>query len=218
MALNPPTPTDGTGDPGRSLVRPFPEVGPLMRVAYRELGILANGSEQQIRALGDPARLPRPWDPATCRHPDLRAEVLAWLEAVVEWVNHEHVWDAAAVIPPCWPHHPHLVRELAVLADQRRRAGAALTSDLLEDWHRSTLPGFLDRMRARLRNHCDEGHQAWPAKGRHIRHTERACRAERAEAFTADVNTLDEQSPDAPHRAFSVVDLATGEIHDERTL
>jgi hypothetical protein len=111
-----------------------------------------------------------------------------------------------------------LVRELAVLADQRRRAGAALTSDLLEDWHRSTLPGFLDRMRARLRNHCDEGHQAWPAKGRHIRHTERACRAERAEAFTADVNTLDEQSPDAPHRAFSVVDLATGEIHDERTL
>ena len=215
MALNPPPPSRSTDETGRPMVMPFPEVGPLMRVAYRELSILAAGSEQQIRALGDPARLPRPWDPATCRHPDLRAEVWAWLDAVVEWINHEHVWDATAVIPPCWPRHPHLVRELAVLADQRRRAGATLTSDMLEDWHRSTLPGFLDRMRARLRNHCDEGHQAWPAKGRHTRHTDEASRAERAEAFAADARTLEEQHTATPRRAFSVVDLDTGEVHDE---
>ena len=203
------------------MVRPFPEVGPLMRVAYRELNILAGLSEQQIRALGDPARLPRPWDPATCRHPDLRAEVWAWLDAVVEWLNHEHVWDAAAVIPPCWPHHPHLVRELAVLADQRRRAGAALTSDTLEDWHRYTLPGFLDRMRARVRNHCDEGHQAWPAKGRHARHTDPASRARRSDVFHADVDVDVDDEAGEDHRnvrrGLSVVDLTTGAIHEDRT-
>jgi hypothetical protein len=46
------------------------------------------------------------------------------LEALVTWLNHEYVWDVANVIPPCWP-HPHLVHEIAVLADQRHRAGQA---------------------------------------------------------------------------------------------
>jgi hypothetical protein len=41
------------------------------------------------------------------------------------------------VIPGCWPQHPHLVHEIAVLADQRRRAGTARTSDVLEEWHRT---------------------------------------------------------------------------------
>ena len=36
------------------------------------------------------------------------------------------LWDASTVIPSCWPHHPHLVHEIAVLADQRRKAGAPL--------------------------------------------------------------------------------------------
>jgi hypothetical protein len=63
-------------------------------------------------------------------------EVWSWLEAVVTWLNHEYVWDVADVIPPCWPQHPHLVDEIAVLADQRRRAGQAHTSDPLEDWQR----------------------------------------------------------------------------------
>jgi hypothetical protein len=39
--------------------------------------------------------------------------------------------DVADVIPLCWPQHPHLVHEIAVLADQRRRAGPGLTSDAL---------------------------------------------------------------------------------------
>lgn len=114
---------DGLASSGL-LVRSFPDVGPLMRLAYRELRLAAHGSEQQQRALGDLTRLPRPWDVASCRQPDLRAEVWAWLEAVVEWLNHEYVWDAATMIPPCWPAHPHLVHELGVIADQRRRAGS----------------------------------------------------------------------------------------------
>src|SRR5688572_28872202 len=59
-------------------------------------------------------------------------EVWSWLEAVVTWLNHEYVWDTGDVMPPCWPQHPHLVREIAVLADQRHRAGQALTSEALE--------------------------------------------------------------------------------------
>jgi len=195
------------------LVRPFPEPGPLLRLAYRELRLAAHGSEQQRRALGDHARLPRPWDPASCRQPDLRLELWEWLEAVAAWLNQDYTWDAAAMIPPCWPRHPHLVHELSVLADQRRQAGSAATSDALEDWHRFTLPGFLDRTRSRLRGHCDDDHQSWPGKARHTRHTDETSRAERADAFTADVDTLDAE-PARPQR-LTVVDLDTGELQDD---
>ena len=44
------------------LVRPFPAIGPLMRVAYRELDIAATGTPEQAHVLGDPRLLPRPWD------------------------------------------------------------------------------------------------------------------------------------------------------------
>jgi hypothetical protein len=111
--------------------------------------------------------LPRPWEPECCP-PKLRGEIWAWLDEVVDWLNTEYCWDPDGLIPACWPHHPHLVHELVVLADQRRLAGQAVTSDLLEEWHRYTLPSFHDRLRKRLRSHCDEGHQPWPATGRHL--------------------------------------------------
>ena len=145
------------------LVQPFPQPGRLVEHAYRELAIAANGTPEQKRALGDPRRLPRPWDPPTCTHPDLRLELWVWLDDVVTWINHEYVWDTASYIPACWPEHPHLVHDLAVLADQRRRAGLAHTSDALEDWHRYALPAFLDRMTSRLKSHCENGHQPWPS-------------------------------------------------------
>jgi hypothetical protein len=88
-----------------------------------------------------------------------------------EWLVTEYVWEVADAIPACWPQHRHLVHEIAVLADQRRRGGHAFTSDALEEWHRYSLPGFTERMKSRLRNHCEDGHQAWPAKGRHTRYT-----------------------------------------------
>jgi hypothetical protein len=53
------------------------------------------------------------------------------------------------------------------VADQHRRAGQALTSEPLEDWERYSLPSFTERMRTRLRTHCQEDHQSWPAKGRY---------------------------------------------------
>lgn len=116
-----------------------------------------------------------------------------WLDQVVEWINSEYVWEASggACIPDCGPLHPHLVHELAVVADQRRRAGRAPNSDLLENWHRYVLPGFIDRMRQRPKQSCDDDHQAWPARSRHSLHTtsEAAC-GRRLAAFETDLLAL----------------------------
>jgi hypothetical protein len=86
----------------------------LVALAYRELELAATGR-----------LLPRPWEPATCRTPQLRQQLWCWLEAVVDWLTTENTWDVADTIPSCWP---QLVHEIAVLADQRRRAGHAFTS------------------------------------------------------------------------------------------
>jgi hypothetical protein len=159
-------------------------------LAYRELERAANGSPEQIRALGDARLLPRPWEPATCRTPQLRQQLWCWLEEVVEWLIAEYTWEVAYTIPACWPQHPHLVHEIAVLADQRRRAGYALTSDALEEWHRHNLPAFTERMKSRLRNHCEDGHQTWPAKGRYTRYTAETSRQTREDHFAADISAL----------------------------
>ena len=203
-------------EPPTPLLRPFPEVGPLMRQAYRELTIAANGSKEQVRALGDTRLLPRPWDPATCRNPNLREELWTWLDAVVTWLNSEYVWDVDAVIPTCWPRHPHLVHDIAVLADQRRRAGAALDSDPLEEWHRYSLPAFVERTRSRIKNHCEDGHQPWPAKGRYARHANETSQHTRAQAFARDLQSRIQHPTGTPpsRTPLTIVDLHTGEITD----
>ena len=211
MSTDPAAPVDGV------LAAPFPAPGPVLRRAFAELAQTANSAPgQAAAAVGDPEDLPRPWDPPTCRGP-LRAEVWAWLDAVVTWLNRAYTWDVTDTIPACWPQHPHLIHELAVLADQRRHAGAALTSDPLEEWHRYTLPAFTDRLRARTRDHCEQGHQPWPARGRHTRHL--ADTPHRETVFARDVAAdtaradHDTQTPQRRPR-FAVVDPVTGAITD----
>jgi len=101
------------------------------------------------------------------------------------------VWEATVggCIPDCWPLHPHIVHELAVVADQRRRAALAPTSDLLENWHRFVLPSFFDRMKQRLKQSCDDDHQPWPARGRITRYTGEAASELRLHAFKSDSKT-----------------------------
>jgi hypothetical protein len=169
------------------MVFPFPVPGDHVRLAYRELHIAINGTEEEKKALGNHALLSRPWEPATCLDPEVRHDLWEWLEDVVIWLNREYTWDVSGLIPSCWPLHPHLVHEIAVLADQRRRAGLAMTSDALEEWHRYCLPAFTERMRNRLRAHCD----ALPVNRR-----------------------AHEQPPAGPPR-LGLVDLDTGEIHDD---
>lgn len=175
----------------RAMVEPFPRPGRRVEHAYAELKLVAAGSLQQQDALGDTRLLARPWDPATCVDPDLRRELWDWLERVVIWLNREYTWDPEAMIPACWPRHPHIVHELAVLADLRRRAGLALTADALEEWHRYSLPSFSEGVRQRMRQGCqDGGHQAWPAQGRHARHMADQATQARTHAFAGDLDAL----------------------------
>ena len=68
----------------------FPMPDDLVRAAYWNLHLSENGTEDQIRRLGNPSQLPRPWDIATCTNPDLRAAVWHWYTDVVTWFNHEY--------------------------------------------------------------------------------------------------------------------------------
>lgn len=205
------------------LIQPFPRPGPAIQLAYRELDDAENGTPERQLALGRSfADLPRPWAPATCTAPQLRAELWTWLDAVVVWINHELVFDPADVIPACWPRHPHLVHELAILADLHRRADRALISVPLEEWHRSTLPTFLERMRARVADHCAEVHPStWPAAGRFNRHLSEASASARTHALAEDIKSLqpsaahDDANQSGPPRRIPhlrVVDAETGEL------
>jgi len=151
------------------LVLPFPQPGPVIRRLYRHWWTVENGTPpEQEKAAERPAG--RPWDPATLGTSGERLELWRWLEQVVRWFNHEYAWDTSQVIPDCWPEHPHLVHEIAVMADARRRAGSTPNSGALEEWHRVCVPWFLSRMRDNIKSHCEERHQAWPARARYARH------------------------------------------------
>lgn len=205
-------------DSARPLTAPFPKAGRLVEHAYWELSIAATGTPEQLKALGDIRRLPKPWEPPTCTHPDLRLELWAWLDDVVTWINHEHIWDTTTYIPTCWPEHPHLIHELAVLADQRRRAANANTSDALEDWHRYALPAFLDRMNAQLRSHCENGHQTWPSTSRHARHTSDPHRRHRHQSFKRDIDAMaPRDQPRTSDEGRARLHLVDGVLLDETT-
>lgn len=150
------------------LVLPFPQPGPVIRRLYRHWWTVENGTELERDRIKD-RPTGRPWDPATLGTSGERLELWRWLEEVVRWFNHEYAWDTSQVIPDCWPEHPHLVHEIAVMADARRRAGGTPNSGALEEWHRVCVPWFLSRMRDSIQAHCEERHQAWPARARYAR-------------------------------------------------
>ncbi|MDR1791273.1 MAG: hypothetical protein LBR20_06435 [Propionibacteriaceae bacterium] len=177
---------------------PMPET-PELCLAFSDLALfernpdtrtlIGRAQAERKKRIGDPAGLPKPYDPPSCTSPALRAELYAWLEKVVDWYNHEYVWDPDyGLIPPCWPHHPHLVHDIALLADQRRRAQLDPNSNNLEAWVRYSLNGFISRMAERVKRHCREHHQKWPAAASYNVHMD--LRAERAELFQRDVQTL----------------------------
>ncbi len=203
------------GRPPYPLVLPFPTPGRELRNAYRNLTLAKGGDPHDLKALTDLDRLPRPWDPGSITRAGPRAELWAWLEEVVTWVNTEYVWQATTMIPPCWPLHPHLAHEIAVLADRRHHAGLEFTSTLLDEWHRHDLPLFLDRMAARTRSICEQTHQPWPAKARHARHL--AENPRRQQAYRADRDTCVDPSPPEGSRRLQVdeahtVDEAIGQV------
>ena len=181
----------------------FPAPPRLVATAYSKLQVLQTGSDEEIRSLGPLELLERPWDPERCG-PATRRQLWDWVDDVAAWVNHEYGWGVERLIPPCWPAHPHIANELPVLTDQRYTAGQAFHSGALEEWHRYTLPLFLERMTARLGNRCVTRHEEWPAAPRYRAFTLPQAISDRSALFAADTATAS--------RHLAVVDLDTGDV------
>lgn len=167
----------------------FPDVTPRMAKVFTQLRILAIGGRNAEDLRSDGEIIPRLWDITSIHDPDLRFDTWKWLEAFVYWFNTQHTWYSHDQIPPCWPEHHHLVREIATLADQRRTAGEAPTSTPLDEWHRYTIPNFLERTRT-ARQGCENDHVPWPGKPAHTRHTSEANTTKRHNNINADIATL----------------------------
>ena len=147
---------------GSQLAVPFPKPPQEVRRALEQLRLAEDAG---LEPTGLPL-LDRPWDPATCSAA-VRQQLWPWLDDVAAWLNHTYAWQTTQAIPSCWPTHPHLVQELAVLACLRVTAAAALVPHGLEEWHRYALPTFHARMSERLSTGCPPGrHTDWPARSR----------------------------------------------------
>ena len=180
----------GGPDMAGMIVQPFPVPPRLVARAYRLLQQLAKAkTEEDLQRLGDLSALDQPWDPNRCG-PATRQQLWEWLDDVAAWVNHEYGWGVERLIPPCWTSHPHIAHELAVLADQRYTAGQAFHSGALEEWHRYSLPLFLERMTTRLGSRCVNGHDEWPAAPRYRAFTGDAAQSHRARNFDADATAV----------------------------
>jgi hypothetical protein len=95
------------------------------------------------------AMLPRPWDPASCP-PELRDLIYVWLDAVAGWINEDLTWRDRPRASDLLARPPHIIHELAIVACLRWEADHAITAAVLEDWHRFSLPMFLDRLALRI--------------------------------------------------------------------
>ena len=201
----------------RQLVWRFPMPdSQLIDNAYWDIYRSENGNETEKRLLGDHDQLAKPWDVATCTD-DLRGDVWDWYDRVATWLNHEYVWDpAAGMIPPCWPLHPHLIHEIGVIADQRRRIEMATNANALEEWHRYAIPAFLERLHKRVKQHCDGHHQPWPGRTRYAHHQAADQANSRRSAFKADVGSHP-SAQDQPGRQKLMLVDEHGDIVDPET-
>lgn len=122
-------------------------------------GAPTSGASSQRNGFPRLEALPRPWDPATCPG-GLRAELWTWLDEVAGWINTEHLWSLQiSGVPACWPAHPHIAHDLAVIASSRYLTTYAVSPAPLEEWHRYALPAFLNRLNERLGIGCVAEHQ-----------------------------------------------------------
>lgn len=172
--------------PGR-IATPFPVPPAVIARLLDELRLAANPQDETEYEARRVATLHRPWDPASCP-PEIRRNVYSWLDGVVEWINAEHTWRTDRVIPICWDLHPHIVHELATVACLRWEASFARTPTGLEDWHRYTLPPFLDRIAERIgEGGCPPGrHQPSPGVGRNAMYRDSAVARARARRRSQD--------------------------------
>lgn len=149
------------------IAAPFPEPPGVIARLLDELRLAAAATDEPEHESRRIATMARPWDPPSCT-PEILRNVYAWLDEVVAWINEEHTWRTDRVVPICWDLHPHLVHELATVACLRWEAAFARTPVALEEWHRVTLPAFLNRVVDCIgATGCPPGrHQPNPGAGR----------------------------------------------------
>ena len=168
---------------GARIARPFPKPPREVRRALDHL----RGAGAIGLAPAGLTELHRPWDPAACPS-GLRADLWPWLDEVAAWLNHTYAWQTASAVPSCWPAHPHLVHELAMLACLRVTAAEATTPHALEEWHRYALPAFHTRMAERLGIGCPPGrHTDWPARSWAVDYDSPQATEVRQEMFDGDL-------------------------------
>ena len=166
----------------------FPKPPNRVLAALQRLKVLDSRDLRAASALDrEPGWVPRPWDPASCDD-ELRFDVWTWCDDVVTWINREYAWRGVTSVPPCWPRHPYLAHEIALLACLRYAAGQADAPQLLEDWTRVIFPAFIDRMLARTGEGCHTEHTDWPGAAAFHRHVESAVAKARLDLFRADTN------------------------------
>lgn len=154
------------------IVSRFPTPPGSILLVLEQVAILRRADPKEMAAAGDLSEVPRPWDPPTCPA-EIRETVWGWCDDVAAWLNREYAWRATQMIPPCWPRHAHIARELPVLAFLRWTAEQSTGPELTEDWHRYTYPMFCERMFTRLgESACRTGkHAEWPAESRYATYT-----------------------------------------------
>ena len=201
----------------KPMIVPVPQPGQLGPAGLPRAPHRGQRHREEQKALGNHALLPRPWEPATCLDPELRHELWEWLEEVVIWLNHEYTWDVSGLIPHLLARAPapgprdRGARRPAPPRraghDQRRARGVA-----------PLLPArrSLDRMRNRLRAHCDDEHARWPGRPRHNEYTATPTRsAERTPSPATSTRcpkarSVAKQPLKAPR--LGLIDLETGEV------
>jgi len=175
--------SDGT------IVSKFPAPPAVLQQVLHTLATLRGGDKAAIDKVGDVTALCRPWIASTVPA-EFRGDLWVWCDEVAAWLNGGYAWRPVNLIPACWPRHPHLAHELPVLACLRAAADDTTGPELLEDWHRQSLPKFFERLAVRLgESTCRTGqHQDWPAASRYAAYTSDEAVADRRELFHLDTH------------------------------
>ncbi len=167
---------------------PLSLVGALTKLEKKAIPIPNESPDAAAVRLGELADLPRPWIPGSC-DPELRHDLYRWLDDVAAWLNDQYSWQPKTMIPACWPRHPHIAHELAVLAMLRHQAEQEISPVPLNEWHRYSRPLFIERMLDQLDEGCRTNHATWPGRARFNDY--RSARGDRLDIYGADAADAD---------------------------
>lgn len=131
------------------------------------------------------------------------AEAAAHLDLLLHWtdyLNATYAWHHTHLVPPCWPLHPGLERELTTLywtyyeAFETQPASASAA----QVWHDRYLPGFHTRLTTWTTPDCRQGnHQPRPTTEALHQQTIEPTRTKTHHAIHAALTEL-HQRPDVP--------------------